>query len=40
MKIDKKSFGKLKNSKSADLFTFTNDNGMTVSITNDGGIIT
>jgi aldose 1-epimerase len=40
MKIDKKSFGKLKNSKSADLFTFTNDNGMTVSITNYGGIIT
>ena len=38
MKIDKKSFGKIK-TKKADLFTFTNDNGMIVSITNYGGII-
>jgi aldose 1-epimerase len=39
MKIDKKSFGKLKNNKNVDLYTITNDNGMIVSITNYGGII-
>jgi len=40
MKIDKKIFGELKNGKSVYLYTLHNKNGMSVSITNYGGIIT
>lgn len=38
--ISKESFGKLPDGQEADLYTLTNANGMTVNITNYGGIIT
>ena len=37
--IVKTSFGKLSDGQEAELYTLTNNNGMTVSITNYGGII-
>jgi len=40
MKISKSPFGKLKDGRQADLFTLSNDNQVTVKITNYGGIIT
>lgn len=40
MNIDKRIFGELENKKLAYLYTLTNSNGMVVSITNYGGIIT
>ena len=38
--ISKEVFGKLPDGQTADLYTLTNGNGMTVNITNYGGIIT
>ena len=38
--ISKEAFGKLPDGQTADLYTLTNGNGMTVNITNYGGIIT
>ena len=38
--ISKESFGELPDGQKADLYTLTNANGMTVNITNYGGIIT
>ncbi len=38
--ISKEVFGDLPDGKKADLYTLTNANGMTVKITNYGGIIT
>ncbi|MCF0043345.1 aldose epimerase family protein [Dyadobacter fanqingshengii] len=38
--ISKESFGKLSDGQEADLYTLTNAKGMTVNITNYGGIIT
>ncbi|MCE6990334.1 aldose epimerase family protein [Dyadobacter sp. CY323] len=38
--ISKESFGELPDGQKADLYTLTNGNGMTVNITNYGGIIT
>lgn len=40
MKINKRFFGKANNGINSYLFTLTNNNGMVVSITNYGGIIT
>ena len=40
MKIEKQDFGKTKDGISVDLYSLTNANGMKVSITNYGGIIT
>jgi len=40
MKIQKKIFGLTRHNNKAYLFTLSNDNGMTVKITNYGGIIT
>lgn len=40
MKIQSNTFGKLKDGREALLFTLTNDNNLTVKITNYGGIIT
>ena len=40
MKITKTLFGKLSNGQQVDLFTLSNDNQVTVKITNYGGIIT
>lgn len=40
MHIQKEIFGRTKDSKPVYLFTFSNNNGMTVKITNYGGIIT
>jgi aldose 1-epimerase len=39
-KIERKAFGNHPNGKEAELFTLKNENGMTVNITNYGGIIT
>ena len=38
--ISKEAFGQLPDGQQADLYTLTNANGMTVNITNYGGIIT
>ena len=38
--ISKETFGQLPDGQTADLYTLTNGNGMTVNITNYGGIIT
>jgi aldose 1-epimerase len=38
--ISKETFGELPDGQTADLYTLTNKNGMTVNITNYGGIIT
>ncbi|WP_439580893.1 aldose epimerase family protein [Dyadobacter bucti] len=38
--ISKEEFGKLPDGQKADLYTLTNANGMTVNITNYGGIVT
>ncbi|MCE7044172.1 aldose epimerase family protein [Dyadobacter sp. CY312] len=38
--ISKEAFGELPDGQTADLYTLTNTNGMTVNITNYGGIIT
>lgn len=38
--ISKEVFGELPDGQTADLYTLTNANGMTVNITNYGGIIT
>ncbi|MCE7061300.1 aldose epimerase family protein [Dyadobacter sp. CY343] len=38
--ISKEAFGELPDGQKADLYTLTNSNGMTVNITNYGGIIT
>jgi len=38
--ISKEAFGELPDGQTADLYTLTNKNGMTVNITNYGGIIT
>jgi aldose 1-epimerase len=40
MDITSQPFGEIKNGTKVDLYTLTNDNGMTVKITNYGGIIT
>ena len=40
MKISERLFGELPNGNAAKLFTFESENGLTVSITNYGGIIT
>lgn len=40
MKITKSLFGKLSDGRQADLFTLSNDNKVTVKITNYGGIVT
>ncbi|HPF93993.1 MAG TPA: aldose epimerase family protein [Tenuifilaceae bacterium] len=40
MKITERLFGELPNGNTAKLFTFESENGLTVSITNYGGIIT
>ncbi|MCB9250297.1 MAG: galactose mutarotase [Ignavibacteriales bacterium] len=40
MEIEKKDFGKIDSTLSADVYTLTNKNGMSVSITNYGGIVT
>ena len=40
MKITKANFGQLTNGQQVDLFTLSNDNQITVKITNYGGIIT
>ena len=40
MKVEKSDFGTLGDSTAVSLFTLSNDNGMQVSITNYGGIIT
>lgn len=40
MSIIKSNFGKTKEGQSVDLYTLTNANGMTVKITNYGGIVT
>ena len=34
MKIERKQFGRLKDLRSVDLYSLTNDKGMSVSITN------
>jgi aldose 1-epimerase len=39
MKITKEPFGKLPGNRVAELFTLSNDNGMTAAVTNYGGII-
>ena len=39
MKIDKKFFGKTKLGKDVNIYTLTNDNGMSVSISEFGGAI-
>ena len=38
--IDREKFGQTNECVSVDLFTLTNDNGLTVKITNYGGIVT
>ena len=38
--IDREKFGRTNEGVSVDLFTLTNDNGLTVKITNYGGIVT
>ena len=38
--IDREKFGQTNEGVSVDLFTLTNDNGLTVKITNYGGIVT
>ncbi len=40
MKIEKQPFGKTEDGTTVDLYTLTNANGMTVKITNYGGIVT
>ncbi len=40
MDITKQPFGQIHGGSAVDLFTLTNDNGITVKITNYGGIIT
>jgi aldose 1-epimerase len=40
MKITKTPFGQLSNGQQVDLFTFSNDNQVTVKVTNYGGIVT
>ncbi|MFN8443128.1 MAG: aldose epimerase family protein [Caldilineaceae bacterium] len=40
MKLSKEAFGKTQDGTPVDLYTLSNDNGMTVKITNYGGIIT
>ena len=40
MKIEKQPFGKTEDGTTVDLYTLTNTNGMTVKITNYGGIVT
>ena len=40
MKIEKQPFGKTEDGTAVDLYSLTNDNGMTVKITNYGGIVT
>lgn len=40
MKIEKSTFGKLPDGRTAELYTLTNDNGMEVKITNYGATIT